>query len=40
MTNINDRPVVSDMLIGLCAAALSGAIVGLVLGACVVWLAQ
>jgi hypothetical protein len=35
-----DVPLVSDMFVGICAAALSGAVVGCVLGACIVWLAS
>jgi len=35
----NDRPVVSDMLVGICAAALSGCLVGLMIGASIMWLA-
>jgi hypothetical protein len=35
----NDRPVVSDMLLELMAAAISGAIVGCMIGASIMWLA-
>jgi hypothetical protein len=38
MTNINDRPVVSDMLIAIIGATASGLLVGIVAGISIMWL--